>query len=84
MHLPGHPYEYLVIALSVVLKIRRTLTGQGVKRVIADTHARFELAAERRRRADWRKRELAASSFAQNVIIVRGLHQIECGNRQHQ
>src|SRR6516164_53890 len=79
-----YPYGYLVIALSVVLKIRRTLTGQEVKRVIADTHARFELAAERRRRANWRKRELAASRFRAECDHCRGLGQIGCGSRQHQ
>jgi hypothetical protein len=41
------PYGYLVIALSVVLKIRRTLTGKEVNRLLADTHARYKLAAER-------------------------------------
>ena len=53
----------VIIALSVVLKIRRTLTGQEIDDLIANTCAGFELAAEHRRRADWRKRELAANSF---------------------
>jgi hypothetical protein len=43
--------------------MRRTPTGQEVKRVIANTCAGFELAAEHRRRADWRKCELSANSF---------------------
>ena len=63
------PYAFILIALSTVLKIRRTLTGKEIDDLIANTCAGFELAAEHRRRADWRKRELAASSF-----------QIECGH----
>jgi hypothetical protein len=57
------PYVFILIALSTVLKIRRTLTGKEIDDLIANTCAGFELAAEHRRRADWRKRELAASSF---------------------
>ena len=57
------PYAFILIALSTVLKIRRTLTGKEIDDLIANTCAGFELAAEHRRRADWRKRELAANSF---------------------
>jgi hypothetical protein len=64
-----YPHGPVIIALSVVLKIRRTLTGKEIDDLIANTCAGFELAAEHRRRADWRKRELAANSF-----------QIECGH----
>jgi hypothetical protein len=64
------------------MKIWKTLTGQEVKRVIADTHARFELAAKHRRRAEWRKRELAASRFRAECDHCHGLDQIGCGSRQ--
>jgi hypothetical protein len=50
------PYWYVLIALSVVLKIKRTLTGDEVIRVVADTVARFELAAEQARRRRWLER----------------------------
>jgi hypothetical protein len=63
------PYAFILIALSTVLKIRRTLTGKEIDDLIGNTCAGFELAAEHRRRADWRKRELAANSF-----------QLECGH----
>ena len=43
------PYGHVIIALSVVLKIRRTLTGAEIDEVIATVMAGFELAAERRR-----------------------------------
>jgi hypothetical protein len=64
-----YPHGPVIIALSVVLKIRRTLTGQEIDDLIANTCAGLELAAEHGRRADWRARELAANSF-----------QIECGH----
>jgi hypothetical protein len=64
-----YPHGPVIIALSVVLKIRRTLTGQEIDDLIANTCAGLELAAEHRRRADWRARELAANSF-----------QSECGH----
>jgi hypothetical protein len=52
-----------VIALSVVLRIARTLDGAEIDKLIADVQTRKALAAEHRRRADWRKRELAANSY---------------------
>jgi hypothetical protein len=57
------PYGYLIIALSVVLRIRRTLTGTKIDDVSTTALASFELAAEHRRRADWRKREMSANCF---------------------
>lgn len=51
------------MALSIVLKIRRTLNGDEIDGVIATTVAGLQLAAERRRRAEWRKGELAAERF---------------------
>ncbi|WP_161534629.1 hypothetical protein [Bradyrhizobium sp. LCT2] len=58
-----HPHGPIIMALSIVLKIRRTLTGAEIDDVIATTVAGLQLAAERRRRAEWRKGELAAERF---------------------
>jgi len=58
-----YPHGPIIMALSIVLKIRRTLTGAEIDDVIATTVAGLELAAERRRRAEWRKGELAAQRF---------------------
>ena len=52
-----------MIALSVVLRIARTLDGAEIDKIISDVEARKAVAVEHHRRADWRKRELAASSF---------------------
>jgi hypothetical protein len=58
------PYGYLIIALSVVLRIRRTLTGTKIDDVITPALASFELALEQRLRADWQNRALSARNFA--------------------
>ena len=63
------PYGHVVIALSVVLKIRRTLTGAEIDDVITTVLAGFELALEQRRRADWRNRELSAISFPVSALF---------------
>jgi hypothetical protein len=52
-----------VIALSVVLRIMRTLDGAEIDKIILDVETRKGLATEHRRRADWHKCELAASRF---------------------
>jgi hypothetical protein len=57
------PHGDVVIALSTVLRIKRTLDGAEIDKIISDLQARKALAAEHRRRDDWRKRELAASRF---------------------
>jgi len=46
-----------------VLRVKRTLDGAEIDKIISDRQARQALAAEHRRRADWRKRELSAHSF---------------------
>jgi len=83
------PHGPIIMALSVVLKIRRTLTGAEIDDVIATTVAGLGLAAERRRRAEWRKASWRPSAFVTHAITpmpqpCHGLHQIACGNRQHQ
>jgi hypothetical protein len=57
------PYGDVVIALSIVLRIKRTLNSVEIDNLISDVQARKALAVESRRRADWRKRELAAIGF---------------------
>jgi hypothetical protein len=57
------PYGDLLIVLSTLLRIKRTLDGAEIDKIIWEFEAQKALAAERRRRADWRKRELAASRF---------------------
>jgi hypothetical protein len=57
------PYGDVVMTLSIVLRIARTLDAVEIDRVISDVQARKGMAIERYRRADWRKRELSARSF---------------------
>ncbi|MDH2404192.1 hypothetical protein QCM77_30190 [Bradyrhizobium sp. SSUT18] len=57
------PYGDLVMVLSIVLRIRRTLDGAEIDRIISDVETQKVLAAERRRRTEWRKCELAAERF---------------------
>jgi hypothetical protein len=57
------PCGDVVIALSVLLRIKRTLDGAEIDELISDLQARKALAVEHRRRADWFKREASASTF---------------------
>jgi hypothetical protein len=57
------PYGDVLMTLSMVLRIKRTLDGGEIDKIISDTQALKARAIEHRRRADWRKRELAAASF---------------------
>jgi hypothetical protein len=72
-----------VIVLSTVLRIKRTLDGAEIDKIISDLQARKALAAEHRRRNEWRKCELAASRFRAECDHCHGLDQIGCGSRQH-
>ena len=56
------PYGDVAMTLSVVLRIKRQLDGFEIDE-ITDLQARKALAAERRRRADWHRRELSARRF---------------------
>ena len=49
--------------LSTVLRIKRALDGAEIDKIISDLQAGKALAIEHRRRADWRKREMATKSF---------------------
>jgi hypothetical protein len=57
------PYVTVVMSMQIVLRIHRTMIGEEIDRAIATVVASQALAVERLRRADWRKRELAANSF---------------------
>jgi hypothetical protein len=57
------PYGDVVIVLSTVLRIKRTLHGAEIDKIISDVEAGKALTIERQRRADWRKRGVAASRF---------------------
>jgi hypothetical protein len=62
------PYGDVVMALSIVLRIKRTLDGAEIDKIIWDVEARKALAVEYWRRADWCTREMSAKVFRQNVI----------------
>ena len=47
-----------------MLRIKRTLGGAEINKIIADVQARKAIAIEHRRRANWRGRELAANGFS--------------------
>jgi hypothetical protein len=61
-------YGHVIIALSVVLKIRRTLTGSEIDDVVATVLADFELALEQRRRADWHRASSRRRVSVQNKV----------------
>ena len=56
-------YGDVVIVLSTLLRIKRTLDGAEIDRIIWDVETRKALAIEHRRRAKWRKAELEAKRF---------------------
>jgi len=62
------PYGYVLIALSTVLRIRRTLSGEEIDDVIATTVAGFELASEQARRRRWRHRVANAGRFESEAL----------------
>ncbi|WBL76032.1 hypothetical protein I3J27_23715 [Bradyrhizobium xenonodulans] len=57
------PHGDVLIVLSTVLRIRRTLDGREIDEIISDVVTRKAMALERRRRAEWRKSELMAARF---------------------
>jgi hypothetical protein len=57
------PYGEVLMTLSIVLRIKRTLEGPEIDEIISDVQARKALAMERQRRADWHKCALTASRF---------------------
>jgi hypothetical protein len=61
------PYGDVVIALSVVLRTKRALSGPEIDELIADVQARKARAIELARRADCKRRELSARSFLAEI-----------------
>jgi hypothetical protein len=61
------PYGDVVIALSTVLRIKRTLDGAEIDGLISDLQARKARAVEHRRRDDWSKREASANTFRPGI-----------------
>jgi hypothetical protein len=59
-----------------LLRIKRTLDGAEIDRLISDLQARKALAVEHRRRADWQKRESSANTFELGSIapLTRRCH----------
>jgi hypothetical protein len=57
------PYGDVVIALSAVLRIKRTLDGAEIDALILDLQVRKALAAERVRRREWARRVENAAAF---------------------
>jgi hypothetical protein len=53
---------------AVVLRIKRTLDGVEIDKIISDVETEKTLTAEHRRRADRRKAELAGKSFSADVL----------------
>jgi len=72
------PYGDVVIALSVLLRIKRTLDGAEIDGLISDLQARKAVAAEHGRRADWRKRQQSAENFVAGIESrPRNMHPIQ-------
>jgi hypothetical protein len=57
------PYGDLVMAMSILLRMKRTLDGAEIDKIIWEFEAHKALAVERKRREDWRKAGLAAARF---------------------
>lgn len=57
------PFGDVVMALSIVLRIKRTLNGAEIDELISDVQAGKTRAIELARRADWHRRELSARRF---------------------
>jgi hypothetical protein len=72
------PYGDVVMVLSIVLRIKRTLEGPEIDEIISDAEARKAMAVEHSRRADWRAREMSARAFRQNVITPAAASLPDC------
>lgn len=57
------PYGDLMMVLSTVLRIKRTLDAVEIDEIILDVETQKALAMEHRRRVEWRKSELEAARF---------------------
>jgi hypothetical protein len=61
------PYGDVVMTLSIVLRIRRTMNGAEIDELISDVQARKARAIELARRADCKRRELSARAFLAEI-----------------
>jgi hypothetical protein len=57
------PYGDVVMTLSIVLRIKRTLDGVEIDKIIADVQAQKALAVERVRRTRWQRVVESAATF---------------------
>jgi len=62
------PHGYVLIAVSIVLRIRRTLSGEEIDDVIATKVVGFELASEQARRRRWQHRVANAGRFKSEAL----------------
>jgi hypothetical protein len=60
---PNEVRADVVIVLSTVLRIKRTLDSSKIDKITWDVGARRAFAMESQRRSDWRKSKLTASRF---------------------
>jgi hypothetical protein len=58
-----YPHALVIMSLSIVLRIRRTLDGAEIDKIISDVQARKALAAERGRRQRWQRVIENAAAF---------------------
>jgi len=61
------PFGDVVMALSIVLRIKRTLNGAEIDELISDVQARKTRAIELARRADWHRRELSCPPLSGGI-----------------
>ncbi|NOJ40323.1 hypothetical protein [Bradyrhizobium australiense] len=61
------PYGDVVMALSILLRVKRTLDGAEIDALISDVQARKARAIELARRADCKRRELSARTFLAEI-----------------
>ena len=61
------PYGDVVMTLSIVLRIKRTLDGGEIDKIISDVEARKPLSFERGRRKRWQRAVENATSFATSL-----------------
>ena len=61
------PHATAIKSLQIILRMRRDMSGAELDRAAASVLASVELEVERRRRAEWRQRELSASSFERDT-----------------
>jgi hypothetical protein len=71
-----------VIALSVVLWIKRTLNGAEIDQIISDVQTRKAFGAEQRRLAEWRAAEVAGAEFRARCIPLRAASELRCATNR--